>query len=61
MLLKVFFFREHNDVDVPAAYHQLLDTYQSSESEEDNQEQRPSTSQGSSSRRNGTRRFVFGY
>lgn len=50
-MLIVFFlphYREHNDVDVAAAYHQLLDTYQSSESEEENQP-RPSTSRAAQS------------
>lgn len=53
-------YRDHNDVDVPAAYHQLLDTYQSSESED---ETRPSTSRAAdtepSSRANGARRYNF--
>lgn len=54
-----FFLRDHNDVDVPAVYHQFLDTYVSSASEDEAQPG-PSTSRaltnGTASRPNTSKR-----
>ncbi|XP_055634846.1 PH-interacting protein isoform X2 [Toxorhynchites rutilus septentrionalis] len=50
-----------NDVDVPAVYHQLVDTYISSDSDSDSNRPGPSTSGGNSSNRRpaaGSRRLV---
>lgn len=42
-----FLLREPNDIDVAAVYHQLVDVYHSSESENDNESDVvPSTSTG---------------
>jgi hypothetical protein len=55
---KINVCRDHNDVDVPAVYHQFQDTYVSSASEDESRPG-PSTSRGgpSTSRgENGSRR-----
>lgn len=56
-IISNFTCRDHTDVDVPAVYHQFLDTYVSSASEDENQPG-PSTSRArATSGRNGSRRF----
>ncbi len=48
-------FRDQNEVDVRAVYHQLMDTYVTTDSDGDN-EAGPSTSNGS-----GARRYVYSF
>lgn len=59
-LMLLLYYRDHNEVDVAACYHQFLDTYVSSESESETNQPGPSTSTSrggpSNSRTNGSRR-----